>query len=145
MGMGHGVQRPVVRHATPSVNKPDAPEAVRTPYIPNESPVQVVPADPSKPLNAKIEYRRWGFCHAPGLELTVVPLGMGVDVKWFYAGRFGSTIGANYLKFFGEESASPTIALSYHFSAQTFKNTDLVVGYSPLGTFPAYAGFRLGF
>lgn len=121
----------------------DSLQDTEEPYVAPEAEVHIVPLDPTKPINAKLEYDTWGFCHSLGIEATALPPGLGVDLKWFYYHRWGTTVGANYMTFFGEESASPTLGLTYHFS-KTLKNTDFVIGYAPLGLFPAYAGFRVG-
>lgn len=117
----------------------------RQPYIPPEAQVKIVPLDPSKPLNAKIEYHEFGFCFKPGLELAFAPLGVGVDAKWVYVYRFGATTGLNYFEFLGHHDISPTVGITYHISKTRFQNTDLLVGYAPTSFLPYYGALRVSF
>lgn len=119
----------------------------KQPYIPEEGKVIITPKDPTKKISdvINIKVQKMGFCFKPGLKLNLLPYGIGLDIKFAYAYRFGATVGMSYLRFLETERISPTIGVTYHPWDNFFKNTDLFIDYTPVGPAPVAGGLRISF
>ena len=117
------------------------------PYQPPEGKTTITPIDKTKTLDqvVTIHYQEYGLIFEPGVQATAAPLGLGLDIKFAFAHRFGLVLGINYFTFYQLHDASPTLGLTYHLGKTRFRNTDMVIGYAPVSFFPIYGGFRLGF
>lgn len=114
-------------------------------YVPPEGQVIITPKDPTKTLDQVINtnYKTWGFCKEFGLALDVAPLGIGLDMKFFFIKRFGAVIGIDHSEF-PMRSTTPTLGVSYRLDRISFlHNTELVVKYAPLSAFPLWGGVRI--
>lgn len=132
---------------TPKVETPSASEE-RPPYIPPEAEIIVTPKDPTKTLsdvvNVKIE-DRYGFTLEPGLTGNLLPLGIGLDLKWAYYEKIGTEVGM--VESFGSlGSISPSFSLSYRLdSFRLLANTEVEISYLPLAKIPVSTGIRINF
>lgn len=120
-------------------------------YIPPEAKVIITPKDTTKKLDDLINVKitnTWGFTRQPGLDISFLPLGVGLDFKWFYAYKLGTEVGtrANLNSSGRIDSVVPTLGLSYRLDRyKAFSNTELKLTYSPIGVIPIGVGIRVGF
>lgn len=116
-------------------------------YVPPEGNITITPKDPTKTLDelVNIKYKEWGLTHGLGLEGSIAPLGIGLDIKLVYFYRLGGNIGINYFRSFdNRDFITPTIGLSYHLDrVPLLIHSEILLGYSPLGLLPAYLALRL--
>lgn len=119
----------------------------RRSYNPPESKIIITSKDPTKTLDqvVNVSYKTWGFTLEPGIQASIVPLGFGLDCKLIYINRWSGIVGMEYMKLANIHAITPTLTLSYHLGTNYFKNTELILGYSPLGPLPAYLGVRINF
>ena len=119
------------------------------PYVPPEGQVTITPKDKSKSLDdlVTIKYRRFGFITNPGLNLSLVPLGLGVDAKLAYFNRTGLIGGFTVFEGEGTMRAfwfSPILGLSYRLDRIKFlKNTEVFGAWAPFSRYECSLGVRV--
>lgn len=117
-------------------------------YLPPEARVVVTPKNPKDKLEDVVNIRisgSWGPAFEPGLDLVMLPLGVGLDAKVFYYGRLGLEVGGE--KYFVlSKRTSPTVGVSYHLDwIPLMRNTELKISYAPLSDTAISAALRLSF
>ena len=120
----------------------------RQPYVPPEATVVITPKNPEQKLSNIVNVTvigNYGFTMEPGLDISLVTPGIGIDLKWFYFKKIGTEVGIE--RYFGPYNQfSPTVGLSYRLDRfRLLKNTELKFNYAPLLLFPISAGIRVGF
>lgn len=120
----------------------------RQSYIAPEAKITITPKDPKEKLSNVVNVKvtgNYGFTLEPGLSMDVAPLGLGLDLKWFYYQKLGTEVGIDkYLVL--NKRISPTVSLSYRLDQFKYlKNTEAKLSYSPLGDFPLSLGIRVNF
>lgn len=120
----------------------------RQSYLAPEAKVTITPKDPKEKLSDVVNIKvtgNYGFTLEPGLSMDVAPLGIGLDLKWFYYSKLGTEVGVDkYLVL--NKKVSPTVSLSYRLDQfKCLKNTEAKLSYAPLGDFPLSVGIRINF
>ena len=117
-------------------------DRIKTIYVPSEGKVEIITRDPTKNLEdvVDIKVKRWGLAFRPGLQLGMFPLGIGLDAKVLFINRVGLNGGLIYTS---DKTISPTATISYKLDrVPLIQNTELFIGYRPLGTIPLILGIR---
>jgi hypothetical protein len=115
-------------------------------YVPPEGRVEVRPKDPTKTLDELVEIKiKWyGLTLKPGMAWGLLPSAFGMDLKLAYLGRIGAEFGISKQgSIYDLYGLTPRLSLSYRLDRIKFiQNTELYVGWTPLGRYPAEVGLR---
>ena len=113
-------------------------------YVPPEGKIVIKPKDPSKKLEDLVEvnYKWYGLSFRPGLQLAIIPMGLGLDAKLIFVNRFGLNAGGIFL--IQSRTITPTLGLSYRLDKIKFiYNTEFQCSYIPIGLIPVACGVRV--